>query len=41
MKTADIIEASEEPLDSVLPLDTDAELAEHFGIYSNVELDFV
>lgn len=40
MKTADHIEANEEPLDTFLPLDTDGELAEHFGIFTNVELDF-
>lgn len=40
MKLCDHIEASEEPLDTVLPLDLDGELAEHFGIFKPVELDF-
>jgi len=35
MKTADLIEASEAPLDVVLPLDDTAELQEFFGIYGN------
>jgi len=35
----DIIELSEPPLEAgvVLPLDTDAEMQEHFGIFSSVE----
>jgi hypothetical protein len=33
MKTIDAIEQNEESLDTILPLDTDAELAEHFGIF--------
>lgn len=37
MKTVDLIEASEEPLDTFLPLDTDCELAEHFGIFTNID----
>ena len=34
MNIADLIEAAEAPLDMVLPLDTDAELQEHFGIFA-------
>jgi hypothetical protein len=37
MKTADLIEAAEAPLDVILPLDTDAEMQEHFHIYTNHE----
>ena len=40
MKTADLIEMSEEPTEGFLPLDTDLEMAEHFGIFNSVELDF-
>ena len=35
MKTADHIEASEEPLDVVLPLDDTEEMQRHFGIYTS------
>jgi len=37
MKTADLIEAAEEPLDVVLPLDEAAELQEHFKIYAPLD----
>jgi len=37
MKTADLIELSEAPLDVVLPLDTDAEMQDHFHIYKPVQ----
>ena len=33
MKACDLIEANEEPLEVILPLDTDAELMDHFKIY--------
>ena len=36
MKTADLIEASEAPLDVVLPLDDTAELQEYFNIFTNL-----
>lgn len=41
MKTCDLIEAAEEPLDVVLPLDADQEMAEHFSIFSPIVVDFL
>lgn len=37
MKFADTIEQNEEGLEVVLPLDGDAEMAEHFGIFISAE----
>lgn len=34
MKTSDLIEQAEEPLDVVVPLDDVAELQEYFGDYT-------
>jgi hypothetical protein len=37
VKLADLIESAEEPLDTILPLDTDAEMMEHFNIFKQYE----
>ena len=34
MKKADLIECAEAPLDQVIPLDSEGELREYFGIFS-------